>query len=301
MRHGSTLFELLVSLAVLGALLLVISETLGRAQRSLTTISKATSFAESSNEAISTVRETLDHILLNSHPCFIDGTAHLEAVSYLHFVCGPANELLPDDQGVVGDALFYQVRGKDGTVECGGLFTQFNDDAETRPTIMSSKVPLQRHFRLMHWQQPAAQSSLFVSEAGLPILSLKSRAQLYRWFRDGIRQKNQLHVVADHVLAMWLRTSPEQRCYDTQRLQWEGPTPEALASSARLPITITARFLLTNATSWTRQAAGAETSFANRWLQCAQSLPDDAIQEYREADHWLRTERLDYRGVELVR
>lgn len=295
MRRGWTLFEVLVSVAVLGCLLVVISEALGTTQRSLSSTTATAHLASTRTEAVSALTSVLDRLALNTRPQFIEGTAQITHTSDLHFVCGPVSELLPGMDDVVGDALFYQCLNRDGLVECGGFFTQFNDDSDTRPAFLSHQTPTQRHFRLMQWRQPPAQSTLFVNATAT------TRDAVYRWFRDGVRQKDQLHVVADHVMAMWVRTEPVQRCYDTRRLQWEGATADALASASHLPAAITVRLLVTSGRSWDHAFATGAGRLAQSWIQFVPTLPADAAQSTASADNWLQARGLECRALEIAR
>lgn len=268
---GWTLVETLVSVSILTVLMLVLVRALGVTQRSLSSAIKVTQGAAGQEAALIALRQALPRIHLGSVSRFSEHGDTIGSSSDGHFVCGPATELLPDLPNVLGDAIFYQRINSGGLIECGGFFVQFRDADSSRPSLVAGGTPHRARFCLVHWHDSPDQLRLFVTgRAGVPIQNLlRERSDLYRWFRDGVSRPESCSVVAENVLALRLRTTPAQACYDTRRHQWEGESPAALASRHRLPAMLTVEVALIDESSWSRRAATVhgDATLARQWLQ----------------------------------
>lgn len=303
MRRGWTLLEVLVSVAVLGGILIVISEILSTAQRSLSSKTAATHQASTRTEAVTALTSVLERLALNARPQFTDGTSQITRASDFHFVCGPASELLPDMDDVVGDALFYQMLNAEGLVECGGLFVQFNDDIATRPRLIPPSTPSIRCFRLMRWQQPTSQSVLFDTRAtGRPMLNdAAKRDDLYRWFREDVTKGRNCHVVTDHVLLMHVMLPQGSTLYDTRRHQWEGVTVRSMQSRHLLPSPLSLRLVTTDLLSWQQAVESRDRALPATWVAFVSKLNQASGDPEAALTSWLERHHLRHRILSVDR
>ncbi len=281
-RAGWTLLEMLVSLAVLALLLTLVTQSLGITQQAWL----STRTSAEMNRAADDVRSALDqvrHATLQPRPNYDEGLDQWVTESDLHFVCGPAQELIPGVPGACGDALFFQhpvhSGGLASVLTAGGFFIQYCGDGPWRPGLMLQRgSAVSKRFRLMQFHQPAERMSLFQAPA---LSTLSTRLDLYGWFTQPLiratRPQEHASVVADNVVALMIQAEGAAGCYDTRRHQWEGATPAAGASRHKLPIRLEATVLLTDEAGWSRFSAQETDSLAEDLLKMMNMPRTEAV------------------------
>ena len=291
MRHqrtaGWTLIEVMAASAITAGLLLIIAQVLGNAQRSWLSTRHAAEAAQNMDVVTLTLQRELSGVVLNSRSRFVDGSAFISMDSDLHFVCGPADELITAQEGVCGDAVFFQRPNSGGVLECSGFFVQFGNDADTRPALLGMSTPLRHSFRLMQFRQPADELVLFQPSAGTgspPLIStLNTREALYDWFRAPLElSSNKATVLADHVVALLMQTLPEvPGSYDTRRHQWEGDTSAAVAIRHMLPKSLEITIIACDAKDWERLDSTTAAALAKQAAKLL-SIHDSNVKTRRE-------------------
>ena len=192
--------------------------------------------------------------------------------SDLHFVCGPAADLLSQPGDITGHAIFFQApNGYAGTddrttttpasekaqydtlpnvLNAWGYFVEFGEDPAKLPTFLTSGrraqglAPKRYRFRLMEFRQPAHELELFkMTGGGLPgtkLSSATSKTDLYKWFSEPMAEtpqsgKRRCAVIADNILALVilpLRQSDSTSAVTTGQFGPD-PTDEYLYDSRR--------------------------------------------------------------------
>lgn len=238
---GFSLLELLVAVSVLAMLLLMLIQLADVARGTFADVRARSSRFEEARQAFDIVTRRLGQAVLNPYWTYDDPghpTTYVRQ-SELHFICGPAGELVgdsaPGGRGRrTGHAVFFQApfgyvgqgrradrfSGLETLVNSWGYFVEFRGDALERPPFLDGRPGLrERHrFRLVEFR-PAAQSNRIFAE------DLKSRSDrrpaAYReWFatarqggvnaganyREGPaesgRREMTTRVVADNVVAL---------------------------------------------------------------------------------------------------
>ena len=273
-RQGWTLIEVLVSTSILAVLVVVMAEGLNTTQRSLLASRSAAERLQVTESATRMLSQQLSQATLQTRASYDTALNRVVPASDLHFVCGPAAELMSGVPGVCGDAVFFQRPGNEGSLQRAlyacGFFVQYGGDDAWRPSGFTT-VPAQKRFRLLQFHQPAGSLTLFQpsSVMGEPsrLSQLTSRSDLYQWFdqpiNDTARFKSCVSVVAENVLAMIVQTSPlAQRCHDTRRYQWEAGSTEAALSRNQMPDVMEVTLVMVDETGWARLAPEQAESVA---------------------------------------
>ena len=291
-QHGWTVVEVLVSTTILTLLVVAMAEALNTTQRSWLVSRSAAAMQQTVDAATSTLSRHLRQATLQPRSSYDTTLNKLVPASDLHFVCGPAAELLPALPGACGDAIFFQHPAADGNLQRAlqacGFFVQYGGDEAWRPPFLSP-LPARRRFRLLQFHQPANSLTLFqpAGASGAPsrLAQLTSRTDLYQWFVQPISSlstfKSTVSIVAENVIAKILQPSPSaQRCYDSRRYQWEPSSTDALLSRHQLPQTIDLTLVMTDEASWARLSPAQADALAAEIMSCikGQSWQPPAIQ-----------------------
>lgn len=305
-QHGWTFIEVMVSTAILVLLLVLMAEALNTTQHSWMTSRTAAGTQQNLDAANGIIGRQLQQATLQTRSGYDMNLNQIVPASDLHFVCGPAAELLPGLQGACGDAVFFQRPAADTSsglrqvLLCCGFFVQYSGDEAWRP-VFSNAIPMQRRFRLLQFHQSAGEMTLFqtngVNGAPPKLAQMTSRTDLYEWFSQPIggnsSYPSHVSVVAENVVAMFLQTTPAaQRCYDTRRQQWEPGSVTAAQTRHRLPEMVEVTLVLTDEASWARLnvehadvLAGEVRSFIQglSWLPDAMPQSLDALKQMMTA------------------
>ena len=286
-QQGWTLIEVMVSTAILVLLMVMMAEALGTTQRSWMTSRSAAASQQTLDAATGMISMDLQQAALQTRSGYDTNLNQTVPASDLHFVCGPAAELLPALAGACGDAIFFQRPAADlstglrQALQCRGFFVQYGGDEAWRPAF-SSTIPARRRFRLLQFHQPVSALALFQTSgtAGAPPLlgQMTSRAQLYGWFSQPLAAsgsyQSSVSVIAENVVAMIVQTTPAaQRCYDTRRQQWEPGSAAATLSRNQLPQMVEATLVLTDEASWASLSMDQADAFAGKVQSLVQGLP----------------------------
>jgi uncharacterized protein (TIGR02599 family) len=305
-QQGWTLVEVLVSTSILALLVIVMAEALNTTQRSWLASRTAADRQQTVDSATSMVSRQLRQATLQPRASYDSSLNKLVTTSDLHFVSGPAAELMTGVPGVCGDAVFFQHPAADGSLQRAlqacGFFVQYGGDEAWRPPFLSA-VPERRRFRLLQFHQPASSLTLFQSASviGEPsrFSQLTSRSDLYSWFvqpiSDAVSFKSSVSVVAENVVAMIVQTSPvAQRCYDSRRYQWEAGSAEATRSRHELPETIDLTLVMTDEARWARLSPEQADALAielkifikgQSWQPDTLQASLNALQQMLESNH----------------
>lgn len=269
--YGGALVELLASTAVAGLMMVIMVQALGGVQRAWSNTQRSAGRETTTQQALATLSSMTSSATLNVRQHF-DLPLHpaqLVTDSDLHFVCGPASELLPGMAHAAGDAVFFQRVNNEGLVEGCGFYVQYGGDFDRAPEGLRSTLEPRRRFRLMQFREPAARLGLFqpasMNQSVSKMATLVRRDELYAWFRqpltDPAASLEHTAVVADNVVALLVRPAPDdQRCYDTRRFQWDGQSPESARSRHALPRSLELTIITTDETDWARLQASGQGS-----------------------------------------
>lgn len=293
LNRAWTLLEVLASTAILGALLMLMAESLGTAQRSLLSTRKQSFSGTHADTALGTLTQHLQQAVLHTRQEWQSGDG-MQAASDQHFVCGPVQELLSGMDDLYGDAVFFQKQGREGALtnlmEGCGFFVRYDVPASDTPARLPG-AKQRRCFQLVQCRIPAPALDL----SAIPFATQQNGA--YAWFRTAARLRRNLSVVTPHVITMTLRPLPaDQECYDTRRHQWQGDTPESLASRHRLPNRVEVRLVLVDETDWNRLDEKEADGIASTLRTLVRSQPRGPEGESRLLT-WLQSHRLASRVV----
>lgn len=216
---------MLVAFAVLVlimAMLIVLTGSTGRLWRNTTARIEA---FQNARAAYQTLTLRLSQATLNTYLDYYDAggnvltsanSASFVPVAYgrnsdLHFICGPAAQLLPDQDAAThpGDAVFFQaplgyVSGADAlpdALNACGYYVDFNTDQTSLPAFLNGLVPPRWRYRLVEFLQPAESLAIYTMPAagGFP-----ADAQWFRSFLPPNLAFDQapLHVLAENVIVL---------------------------------------------------------------------------------------------------
>lgn len=272
--QGWTLVEVLVSMSILALLVVVMAEALNTTQRSWLANRSAAERRQAVDSATGALSRELRQATLQARAGYDTTLNQVVRDSDLHFVCGPAVELMSGVSGVCGDAVFFQRPAADGNVQralqARGFFVQYGGDEAWRPSFPTA-TPVRRRFRLLQFHQPAASLTLFrpTSVIGQTsrLAQVTSRADLYQWFAqpvsDSTAYASMVSVVAENVVAMIVQATPgSARCYDTRRYQWEAGSADAVVSRHQLPGMMDLTLVMVDEAAWARLAADEADTLA---------------------------------------
>jgi uncharacterized protein (TIGR02599 family) len=245
---GWTTLELLVSMAVLGLLLVFAADILGVSQRAWLSIRSASRRQDSLDAALDVLKRELSRATLHTRLEHQPGGVETVRESDLHFVCGPASELLPGRAAAIGDAVFFQAAAAEGALrealQARGFWIEYGTDEAWRPPFLLAQP--RKRFRLLLWHPPATAFTLHQS----PLALITDRAALYAWFQQ---LSTHVSVVAENIIAMRIQAVPgTARTYDSRRHQWSPGAPEAAQTRHQLPAALHIQMLVVDEASWAR-------------------------------------------------
>jgi uncharacterized protein (TIGR02599 family) len=287
--------EVLVSTAILTLLMVMMAEALNTTQRSWLASRAAVERQQAVDAATGTLSRGLRQATLQTRAGYDTTMNQTVRDSDLHFVCGPAAELIGGVNGVCGDAVFFQRPAVDGPVpgalQACGFFVQYGGDEAWRPSF-STAIPVRRRFRLLQFHQPAGSLTLFQPTSVMGersrLAQMTSRNDLYQWFAqpvgDSTAYASMVSLVAENVVAMIVQTAPgTARCYDTRRHQWEAGSADAVLSRHQLPGTMEVTLVMVDEAGWSRLAADEAETVATAVVSFVKGHIPGAI-----SFHWAR-------------
>ncbi len=205
-RRAFTLVELLVATAVVGLLSLLISQVISLSLRTWNASRDRVGAFQDARTAFGKMQATLGRAVLNSRleyadaggqfRSFADGNFTATQVlraSDLHFVSGPAADLLPAGTRTTtpGNAIFFQAplgftdnssfAGARELLNSTGFFVEFGPDPSKLPAFLQG-LPGRggARFRLKQWVQPAERNRIYTST------SATDSSSFYDWFRGSL-------------------------------------------------------------------------------------------------------------------
>ena len=268
--RGFTLLEMLLAMAILGAVFLVIASAISMMQNTWTKVRGKADGLRNTRMALDVVAGRLAQATLATRwatETAEDGKLVYKTASDLHFVSGPVNELLPQLTNAVGHAVFFQGPfGKDqqskgsgavtdknlediaklnGTLNAWGYFVEYGPDEHERPPFMNTppdpeRFPARKRFRLLEFRQPAQELSLFEMTSDQPrtlkINNAKSPDELFGWFRQALRpgltyEERHVTVVAENVVAFIITPLDPKKRQANSDLSTPAPFADAPDSS----------------------------------------------------------------------
>ncbi len=249
-RAGFTLLEMMVAMVVVVFAMMIIVEAMSNVQGIwVRTRSKVREY-EQGRAALDTLALRASRATLNIRTELEEKLDEMELnrESDLHFVSGPASELLKSGQ-FVSHAIFFQApMGYAGAstdertgaeapeydllpdvLNAWGYFVEFDENPVKTPSFLSQNLSTKskRHrFRLMEFRQPAHELDLFATDGQQPprtkLSKMSDQDQLYEWFtkaltEDGDLAARRCAVVAENVLAMIVTVQSPQEADSTMR------------------------------------------------------------------------------------
>jgi uncharacterized protein (TIGR02599 family) len=291
-RKGWTLVEVMLGIIVLGVLLTIITSAISLAQRTQLSVVSRSALTKNCSTLTNDIRRLLSKIVMDSRAEFTDSTALLEEHSDFHFVCGDAQELLPQRPDAVGDAIFFQAINCQGELECGGLFVEWCDDSKTKPAYVAARLSTRSHFRLIYWHRPGGMELPSTTNGQPP-----TREDHYSWFRAGVQNPHQCSVVADDVLALIISRPAAPLCHDSRRYLWDEPSQLAHDQQNRVP-QMTLQLILTEEVSWQRHPAA---TLKSQWLTQADQIPSGHISATEQLLAWLNRKGIKHQILHCQR
>ncbi|MFT5467219.1 MAG: hypothetical protein ACI8UO_002323 [Verrucomicrobiales bacterium] len=274
-NSAATLLELMVSMVIVGAILILVASMIEVSARNLVKVEETADEKSNVRKAMTALTRNLSQAALNSYWDYNDPVRPtlFQRQSELHFVSGAADRLLSGSRQVTGHAVFFQAPfgyggseagnlggGEDfdelqDSLNCWGYFIEYGSDMDSdrplRPDFLRNEValhPARNRFRLMEFRLASEKMNLFGrSFSGGTTLGQQSS-------EDGVRgwfQRTEVLVpnsgpIAENIVALVLRPRAPQRFerdndlapkyyYDTRRHQYEGSGGLAAISRHQLP------------------------------------------------------------------
>ncbi|NJK91534.1 MAG: Verru_Chthon cassette protein C [Blastochloris sp.] len=215
---GFSMVEIMVSITILSVILLATTAMIGQVNNVWRrTTGKMNAFQES-RAAFESLTRKLSQSTLNTYWDYnppIGNPGGLVPTEYvrqseLHFVCGPAKELLNGVPALTttGHAVFFQAplgytvdssstQGRlDNLLNASGYFIQYSSDQDRRPNFIqaASGVLPKNRYRLMELWQPSSELSVYA-------INWDTVANPYDWFMEPVTQK-QGRAIASNIIAL---------------------------------------------------------------------------------------------------
>ncbi len=242
-----TILEMLIAMMIFSIIMLVIVQAMSRVQTTWVQTRDKIREAVDGRAAFETLARQISRATLHERQELGGDDLELVRESDLHFVCGPAKDLLQQNNRLCGHAVFFQApMGYEGTdnrpadtassseepaeygqlpsvLNAWGFFVEFAADPSALPASLTAARQIrtpesQRHrFRLMEFRQPAHELPLFQLEPNDPprvrMAELRSQAELYEWFAEPLQNQTSLAtrrstVIAENILAVII--NPEE-------------------------------------------------------------------------------------------
>lgn len=235
-RHGFTLVELLVSMAVVSLLLLALVSITSSTQKIWSNTTGKVSEFQDAREAFEAVTRRLSQVTLNTYSDYVYASGATVPSGYarqseLRYINGPASTLITASYAAncPGHAMFFQAPigyTDDAThadlsvlLNTCGYFLQFGDDKPLRPPfVTTSLIPLRYRFRLMELVESSENLALYKYTSGIgkyqanmPNNSLYSSATPpsgytgCEWFTDPFQYTTPpVQVRAENIVALFI-------------------------------------------------------------------------------------------------
>ncbi len=284
-----SLVELLVAVTITAMLLLMVVQVLGSTQRAWKNTRSSVGSFRDARQAFETITRRISQATLNSYWGYDNPAAPTTYLrqSELHFVCGPAQTLLPAEPLSPGHVIFFQaplgiaaaadVQRLDDTLNCLGYWVAYGSDLDQRPAWLRAELtthPERKRFRLMEYRPPTETLDLYrmVDDPAVPgrqkpwIELPTTQAILGQWFTTQLQTYSQ--PVADHILAVFIEplnpvqvipvtgTPPPPPAalapdylYDSRRHQWAADV-RAARSRHQLPPQLRLTLLALDEAAW---------------------------------------------------
>ncbi len=241
LRHrrsrGFSLLELLVSSAIIGAVLIVVASAISTMQNTWLKVRAKADVFRTSRTAAETLSRRLTAATLCSRwvvpaASVTSSSESYERESDLHFFCGPVAKMPGANGTMVGHGIFFQAPfGVDipdtsasqlnrhdllgHALNAWGYFVELGSDEAERPAFMAengSKAPARRRFRLMEFRQPTDELAIFrpgagSAQTGRPAIADATSVSNARalWMQKALKEKKNCSVLAENVIALFVR------------------------------------------------------------------------------------------------
>ncbi len=337
-RRAFTLVEVMVSVTILALLMVLITSSIGRVQSIwVDTRARAEQFQEA-RAAFETMARRLGQATLDSYWAYqiTNGRPTLYIRdSDLHFVAGPAADIVSAVDAGPGQAVFFQstfgfagsktggaanqpTDRLDDLLNAWGYYVTYNSDLDDRPDFLRQDLgrhPERRRFRLMEFRQPSEDFRLFSSQLNLRHASTPGQA--HAWFNGpfpgGHSHADHTTPLADNILAVFVTPrapdnlignniawdpAPDYR-YDTRAHQWQGLNSQTAKSRHQLPPVLDLTLIAVQERSWERfEDARGETgarSFVDNLFNGRFANADDFQDDLDEVEQQLLDSGLQHR------
>lgn len=266
--RGWTLIELLVSITILSLLLLFAAEILQLSRGAWQHTHTALRRQLSEDAARSVLLHELPQATLQARSEYDGDTAVTVRESDLHFVCGPAAELLPQATSALGDAIFFHALAPDEelrqTLQARGFWCEYSTGESWQPAFLP--MPQRKRFRLLCWHPPATSFQPPAASGTAP-----GRQTVYAWFQQ---RTAHVSVVAEDVLAMHVQAMPGSLpLYDSRHHEWAAGHAGTSATRHQLPRELHITLLIIDEASLARLSAAQADELQSRLVQTAALKP----------------------------
>ena len=300
-----TLVELLVSISILAVIVFLLVDIMSGTQRSWTMARERTTEYREARTAFESLSHRLSLATLNAYWGYklsVRGVpTNFERESELHFVSGPALQLLSGIPSTAGHAVFFQAplditenRVPTGSlpdinrahelINGWGYYVTYGSDLSARPTFLVTDTvrnPERKRFRLMEFRMPTERLNLYrptsTSSSQPWIEAQTSMSQLYSWFGSTAATYSQ--PLAENVLALLIEPvvpaylastganndiAPDFQ-YDTRRHQWTTDSRSKI-SRHQLPPELRLTLICLEESSWKALSTQAQDAAGTELL-----------------------------------
>ena len=217
-RHGFTLVEVLVSMAVLSLLLLALVSITSSTQKIWSNTTGKVSEFQDAREAFEALTRRVSQVTLNTYSDYVYANGSAVPSGYtrqseLRYINGPASSLITASYAAKcpGHAVFFQapLGYTDNAAHADlsvllntcGYFIQFGDDSQLRPSFVTAGlVPLRYRFRLMELVESAENLALYKYTG-----SSGSSYTATTWFNDPLQYPTPpVQVRAENIVALFI-------------------------------------------------------------------------------------------------
>ena len=271
MKKGFTLIEILISVAILSVILLLSFNMISNTEEVIRKTSKEVETFTEARNAFYQIQKQVEQALLNIYWDYERSEEgypiSFERKSDLHFVSGPAKEILEIEEAYFHSIFFVaplgytedkKLNNLKNLLNVGGYYISYQDDLNFLPEFLKSKFnfPKKYRYRLMELRLPAEKMTIYdIQETNKTLNELENanKEEYYRWFNNSIPSKH-TKIIANNIIALILmplsntteenfdeieraKIAPEY-LYDTREFQWGEDNERTRKTKNRLPSSI---------------------------------------------------------------
>ncbi|MDF1852781.1 MAG: Verru_Chthon cassette protein C [Verrucomicrobiales bacterium] len=312
-----SLVELLISMAILSLMILMVSFMLGEVEKGWSRVRGGSIEFRDARNAFETIANRISQARIDTYWDYeMDGGLPVQyrKSSHLHFVAGPAEDLVPDSLvEASGSAIFFEapfgisrqqdLKGLASLLNGWGYFAGFSGDVEWQPLFARGAVADRYRFRLFEYHLPTEEL----------VLHSEDTVVEYDWITNHLVSEN-VSVLAENIILFLIHpvdsTEPEeahklaeQYRFDSRAYSLAPELSNAARTQHEIPPMIKMTMVAVSEGDFGRLQGGR----ANRIpveLQFEEIAPFEKAADFEKDLHaleeHLQEERVDYRVFSTV-